>query len=355
MSPPVSVREAVELRRLDRARGLRRIDQRRTRLGLRLAEHRQHRDLRELRIRDVAEHVRVGELLRLDHHVHRLRARQAVLAERVLLHDVEHHQRRDALGVRRQLVHRPPAIRRRNRIDPLGLIVLEVGGRHRAALGVGEREDRLGRLALVEAGRTFRRDQPQRVREIGILEHFAGLGRAAVWQEGRRGTRIRRELARRGVPGIRDHVGDRKAIVSVENRLREQIRERQRAEARAQHLPALDGAGHRDGVDAAARHSRVALGLQQLGRQARRRPAARVEAVELAGLRFVVGRRTGRRQCRCNAARRGPSPHWSRWRRPRRYRRARGSAHPPAPPTADSPRRCRTWWRSSIDRRGRAA
>ena len=96
----------------------------------------------KLRIGDVAQHVGVGELLRFDHHVHRLRARQAVLAERVLLHHVEHHQRRDALRVRRQLVHRPSAVRRRDRIDPLGLILLQVRGGHRAALALATREDR---------------------------------------------------------------------------------------------------------------------------------------------------------------------------------------------------------------------
>ena len=50
----------------------------------------------------------------------------------------------------------------------------------------GDREDRLGRLAFVEAGGAFLGDEPQRAGEVGILEDFAGLRRAAVGQEGLR-------------------------------------------------------------------------------------------------------------------------------------------------------------------------
>ena len=86
-----------------------------------LAEQLADRQLREARIADVPEQVRVRQLLRLDHHVQRPRAVEAVFAEREPLHQVEHHQHRDALPLRRDLAHRPSAIRRLDRVDPLGL------------------------------------------------------------------------------------------------------------------------------------------------------------------------------------------------------------------------------------------
>ena len=54
-----------------------------------------------------------------------------------------------------------------------------------------------------------------------------------------------------------------------------------------QRVPTGDRSRHGDGVNAALRHLRVAARLQQRRRQPRRRAAARVEAVERAGLRVI--------------------------------------------------------------------
>ena len=50
----------------------------------------------------------------------------AARADREQLEEIEHHQRGDALPVRRQLVDRPSAIRRRERRHPLGVVRGEV-------------------------------------------------------------------------------------------------------------------------------------------------------------------------------------------------------------------------------------
>ena len=74
------VGDARQLRRLDLAGGLRRVDQLRAIDRARLVEQRVHRDFAEARIADVAQHVGVGELLRFDHHVQRVGAVEAVFA-----------------------------------------------------------------------------------------------------------------------------------------------------------------------------------------------------------------------------------------------------------------------------------
>ena len=168
-----------------------------------LVEHRRDRRLREARVADVAQHVRVGELLRLDHHVQRAGAVEAVLAQRKLLHQVEHHQRRDPLRVRRQLVDRPAAIGRRDRLDPFGRELLEIAGGHRAALLVRNRQDGVGCGSLVEACSAVRGDAAQRCREVGVAEELAAARRAAVGQVGRRSASVRPPACRPAPPSAR--------------------------------------------------------------------------------------------------------------------------------------------------------
>ncbi len=76
---------------------------------------------------------------------------KAVLAKRKLLHHIEHHQRRDALRVRRQLVDGPPAIARRDRRHPFRRELVQVRSGHRATHLPHGREDRVGGAAFVES------------------------------------------------------------------------------------------------------------------------------------------------------------------------------------------------------------
>ena len=67
-----------------------------------LVEHRRHGHLAETLVADVPEQVGIGELLGFDHRVQRARRVEAEVAHRERLHEVEHHERGDALAVGRE-------------------------------------------------------------------------------------------------------------------------------------------------------------------------------------------------------------------------------------------------------------
>ena len=92
----------------------------------------------------------------------------------------------------------------------------------------------------------------------------------------------------RARPAARDALGQREAVLGVVDGRREQLRERLGAEPRAHRIPSGHDAWHRHRVDAALRHRLVAFRREEVDGQSRRRPAARVEAVDRAGLRLVV-------------------------------------------------------------------
>ena len=137
------------------------VDQLRSRRCPRLAQQFFDRHLAEPRIADVAQHVGVGQLLRFDHDVQRVGTVEAVLPQRRRLHQVQHHQRGNALRVRSNLVDVPAAIRRLDRGHPLGLELGEIGTGKRAALLVGDGQDRVGGLASVKTIAAIRSDQSQ--------------------------------------------------------------------------------------------------------------------------------------------------------------------------------------------------
>ena len=182
-----------------------------------LAQEIADRQLREAGIPDVAEQVRVRQLLGLDHHVQRPRAVEAVLAERETFHQVEHHQHRDALPLRRNLAHRPPAVGRLDWVHPLRLEIRQIGLGHRAAGVVQHLDDRSGRASLVEAiAPVGGRNQPQRRREVRVAEHVARGRRPAVREERLACVRIRREHAHRcrTPPPARRDLGHREPLVA---------------------------------------------------------------------------------------------------------------------------------------------
>ena len=203
----------------------------------------------------------------------RARAVQAVLRQRVLLHQVEHHQRRDALRVRRQLVHGPAAVRRRNRIDPLGPELPQILGGHRAAELTRDREDGVGGFSVVEAGRAFlapRGGASRRARGSGTSRPPAARGRRGRYSLAACSSAA--SFAADPAHPCGDDVGHRKAVRRVEDRRGQQVGHRQRAEPRAQRVPAGDGARHGHRVDAGARHrarpfDRSSAGVSPVGAQ----------------------------------------------------------------------------------------
>ena len=212
---------------------------------------------------------------------------EAVVAHRKLFHDVEHHQRRNSLGVRRNLINRPAAILGRNRRHPLGLKAGQVLHRHGAALFAADGNDRFSRASLVVAVAAIAGDHPQARRQFGIAKHLARLRRASVDQVRGRRVSLRAQQFERVVPQSGRHLVHRKSFVGIKNSRRQQGGKRQAAKALAQRCPAGDDARHRHAVHAARRQLRYALRLQKPGSHTSRCPSARIQPVQLARLGFV--------------------------------------------------------------------
>src|SRR6185295_1061879 len=99
-----------------------------------------------------------------------------------------------------------------------------------AALVVRDREDRVGGGPFVEAGRSVRRNAPQRRGEVDVSEELTTARCAAVGQVGRRRARLGRQLVGQRRPVRGDDVGDREALFRIGDRGREELGKRQRSQ-----------------------------------------------------------------------------------------------------------------------------
>ena len=94
--------------------------------------------------------VRPGEFLGLDHQMDRLRRMEPSALRSKPSRMLSISQRGDALAVGRQLENVVAAVVARNRLDPIGVVLLEIGLAQVAAVGLHEGVDLVGDLALVE-------------------------------------------------------------------------------------------------------------------------------------------------------------------------------------------------------------
>ena len=156
------------------------------------------------------------------------------------------------------------------RLDPVGLRPSEVLG---LVLAGAEGQQALAKLALVEAGAAVRGDclqgagKPQLAND-GPFRRVVGGDRVGLSTgkagDGHRGTRLRR-------------CGG-EAIGGVRLCRREDVGEREAAEALVESHPPVDAAGHRNAADVAgARHLAVSFGAQAIRVGARTRPPGRVQ------------------------------------------------------------------------------
>ena len=152
-----------------------------------LGEHPADRHFRNFRIANVTKHVGVRELFSFDLNVQRARSIQSKLFQVELLHDIEHFERADALHVRRQLVNRPAAVRRGNRIHPFARIVGKILRGERAAVLRGQRQQALGNFSAIKSVAASLRDLSQRPGEIGIAKDLAHARRPVGNQKCLRG------------------------------------------------------------------------------------------------------------------------------------------------------------------------
>ncbi len=118
--------------------------------------------------------VQVGksELHGLDAGVHGLHIVHRVSADAMRVEHAQRHQCGNALAVGRQLVHRPPSIRGRERRHPLGVVGLEVFGGERATVLRRAVDDSLRDRATVEGVAAVGGDHPVVHRQVRISEHL---------------------------------------------------------------------------------------------------------------------------------------------------------------------------------------
>jgi len=131
----------------------------------------------ELGIAEIEVPVGEGEPVRFGEQVNRLRGLRANVGQLEVREDAEHLLRRHTAR-RRQLrtTDAPRAIRRAKRRRHIGSIIGEVLRRHAARPNIVVahfRGDRSSELARVQRLGTARRENAQRGRELGILQHVA--------------------------------------------------------------------------------------------------------------------------------------------------------------------------------------
>ena len=202
----------------------------------------------------------------------------------VLLKDVENLQRGDALAVRRQFPNIVASIAGADRLNPVGGVLLQVTQRDQAANRFAVARDLLGNPALVKCLRPFLADGTIDLGQVAIRHALAFPRRLAVFEKCPAGSRRFAENRFSGFPIAGDDLRHRKAVPRVANRRRERLRQRQFAETIVQRLPAGDAARHRPTERPLERDAVVPALADELARNAKRRPAAGVQAVKLPRL-----------------------------------------------------------------------
>ncbi len=271
----VAVAEALRPLRIDELRPCREI---------RLVEHlRAAQPHAAAQVGDMLVDIGEGQLHRLDLQMLRLGAVDRQRADVEVAQDAERNQRRDALAIGRNLVQAMTPDVEADRVDPFRLVGGEIGQRHRTAVAGRVRRDRLRDLAAIEGLALARGDGAQGTRRGRESEPFADLGRTSLRQKGFGPTGLRLQERCRRDPLLLDHDRHGVAALGDLDRGREQLRERQLAEALGQRHPGRDRARHRHRVPAAHRRAgRIAaiLAREILRRPGARRRPRRVEAVQ---------------------------------------------------------------------------
>ena len=213
------------------------------------------------------------------HAIHRQRRHVEVLQ------DPQCNECGDALPVGRNFVHRVAAVVLLNRLDPLGPVGREVGGRHRTAMGLGVRCCGFGHLASVEGFALGAGNQFQGAGGVVELKALAHTRLAAARQKSLREAGLCGDLAQGGcvAPLLLHDDGHRITAFSHFDGWRQQVGKGQLAKAVTQGHPAAHGTRHGDRVPAAlGRRGRVGAVLvdEILGRPGLRCTATGVQAVQ---------------------------------------------------------------------------
>ncbi len=218
---------------------------------------------------DVADvGLRVGErqLHRLDLQVHAVGGIGRPRGHLEVFQDPQGDECHDPLAVGRYLVHRVPAVGRRDRAHPVGAVRGEVVGAHRPAVGQRVCLQFRGHVPAVERLPVGRGDPLERGRVIGKPEELTGFGRAPPGQERLGEPRLVLEQRHLGRPLLRDRRRHQKAVAAIGDRGLEQLLKRKLAELGVQLRPRRHRAGHGHRVPAERGNGVAAEVLRRPGR-----------------------------------------------------------------------------------------
>jgi hypothetical protein len=115
----------------------------------------------------------IGQLLGLDHEVHRVSGQERLFVEVEGLQQVQHLEDGEALRRRRRLIQRDAAVAADQRLAPARVLQPQVVLREEAALGGDEAGQRGADLTGIEAGGAFRCDGLQGSRQTAIAQQRA--------------------------------------------------------------------------------------------------------------------------------------------------------------------------------------
>ena len=167
----------------------------------------------EAGVAGVEHAVGEGELLGLQREVDGVRRAPAARGEVEALQDVEHLEHDQALGDGPRLVHRDPAVGRRERLVDLRLVRREVGRLVETAVLPGRTHDLGADRPLVERARALLGQDPQRPRQGRPAQPRPLRGGLAVRVERLAALRRLRQVALRTGEGAGQPGGERRALL----------------------------------------------------------------------------------------------------------------------------------------------
>jgi len=211
----------------------------------------------------------IGEPRRLERQMEAVGTERIKRGEIEALHDVEQHQRGQALRIGRQFQHVETAIIGADRRDRLAAMTSKVLGGEEGPAGGNGRDDVVGDRPFVERARALRCDRAERSRQRREFDDVAFRRRQAVEQEMARGAGIGAQLADLSSPVPGDARGDGKSALGVVDRRSERAIEGKASMRVEDRRPGVDRARHGHGVDRVARDGGDATRHERLERGSR--------------------------------------------------------------------------------------
>src|ERR1700759_273828 len=203
------------------------------------------------------------------------------VAKRIELHDVKHGKSGDTLSVGRSLVDAPSVIRSGNGLYPFGLEISKVGLGEKTIVLVREPDNGIRDRAAVEGVGAVLRNQAKTVGNVRVAKDLPNPGIGSTRKKGSSEGGPVLEVHTILGPVFRIGLSDGKTVFSQRDGWGKVDSERQFAELCVQRLPACNGPGNGNSIDAGAVHLCLAFGLHGLDGLSFGGPATGIEGVHL--------------------------------------------------------------------------